>query len=138
MNLLFAILLKGFNFVLTLNGSLIRSTGGANQESGIRFNSDGTVDSKKNAVYAQLTAATNWIIPNSGGGGAYQVRFTNHSGTVFTTLAATEDTWIDLSADREWFMSSGINATMTVDFEIRRGTGAVLASANYPIEVVIS
>lgn len=138
MSLLVSILLHGSQFVLTLNGSLIRSTGGAPQLSGIRFNADGTVDSKKNAVYTQLTAATNWIIPNSGGGGAYQVRFTDHSGTVFTTLAAAEDTWIDLSSDREWFMSSVINATMTVTFEIRRGTGAVLASANYPIEVVIS
>lgn len=107
---------------------------------GMRINSDGTTDTIKQTdggalTYAQVQSATDWVIPNGMASGDYDVRITgltehaNHTGT----YAAVEDTWIDLSADRSYYVSSTTGAvdSTTVTIEIRDATGTTVVSSAF-------
>ena len=98
------------------------------------INSDGTIDKTEDITTSQIDNATDWIIPNSAGGGGYEVRYTGHSGDALTAEAASENTWIALSSDRTYGIQHSQNADKTATFtiEIRRGsTGGAIASASY-------
>lgn len=109
---------------------------------GIRINTDGTIDSRANGSYTQIDSTTDWIIPNGAANSDYEVRITNvvwTQGSAFTTEAATEDTWIDMSAAREWSVtdtnpsSPGIQ-DVTFDLEIRYGSsGSAMDSGSYTL-----
>jgi hypothetical protein len=97
---------------------------------GIRFNADGTVDQNIDQTYSSRSGSTDWIIPNGFASGDYDVRYTAHTGTAFTTAAAAEDTWIALSAAREWtLIRSGLGiSSCTATFQIRDPAGTTVAS----------
>ena len=99
---------------------------------GIRFNTDGTVEkgtSQNGAAISWVTAGS-WINPESAASGDYDVRFTNMVHNVgssdWTTEAAIDDAWIDLSAQRTWLSNRTLlgNINFTCDFEVRDGGGA--------------
>ncbi len=97
---------------------------------GVRFNTDGTVETGKSINGAAITwsAAGEWIEPNGEADNTYSVRYTNKVGTPdFTIKAAIEDTWIALvDGLRTWTMQSTIeeNRTFDCDFEVRKTAGA--------------
>lgn len=123
---------------LTLNGG----TGGTVSQSdavapydttvGIRFNTDGTVETgvSQNGAAITWSPAGNWITPTSAASGDYDVRFTNMVHNVgasdWTTEAAADDTWIALSAQRTWLSNRTLFGpfNFTCDFEVRDGGGA--------------
>ncbi len=105
---------------------------------GVRVNADGTVDGvtyinggAPNGI--QVSAATDWIIPNAIANGDYDVRMVSPTGAALTTLAATENTWIALSADRLWSVERGSVGTSTAGFglEIRDPLGVTVATGTY-------
>jgi len=108
---------------------------------GFRFNTDGTIDNRIGsiAVYTQVDALTDWIIPNLHATALYEVRYTGLTGDAFTTEAAAADTWIALSAAREWRIAiTAVEArSNSFTFEIRLGSGAVISSATYTVAVEI-
>ena len=103
----------------------------------IIFNTDGTVDKREGGAVSQIDTATDWIIPNSGADGIYEVRYTNLSGDAFTVSAAAADTWIALTAGRTrgyTNTSNGTTTSSTADFQIRLGGGGgSITSANYSL-----
>ncbi len=97
---------------------------------GVRFNTNGTVETGKriNGAAITWTAAGEWIDPNGEADNSYSVRYTNQVGTPdFTVKAAIEDTWISLvDGVRTWTMQSTVEETIsfTCDFEVRKTAGA--------------
>ncbi len=133
--------------VVTLTDSdvtTIDAVGPYNSNSGIRVNTDGTIDSAKRTdgaanTYAQINASTDWIIPNGAANSDYEVRITgltldgNHT---WASQAAAENTWVDLSVNREWIINgtvAGLDAT-TFTLEIRYNGGATLDTAAISLE----
>ena len=96
----------------------------------IRIGLDGIVEKRDFGGLAQIDSATDWVIPNETADGDHDVRYTNLTGDALTTFPAAEDTWIDLSADREYGMASG---TCTFDIEIRDPLGTTVASDSYTL-----
>ena len=101
--------------IITLSGEAITSAGSA----GLRVNTDGTIDSRKGSgpTYAQIDAATDWIIPNAASGGkTYHFRLDINE----TNMDAGSDlmnVWIELTGPLEWWhIFSGLtrNATLRV------------------------
>lgn len=108
--------------IVTLNGaSITYASGGGGSEVGIRFTESGIIQKKEGGVYTQIG---DWLTPNGIGGAAFDIRFTGLTGDAFTTEAAAEDAWVDLSTNREWLLyevGGGILFN-TVTFEIRTGS----------------
>ena len=127
---------------IALSGGSAATSGSAGLPAGFRVNTDGTIDKREDGTYTQLSASTDWIIPNAAANGVYQVRVTSVTSTGgtdsgFNTVeAATEDTWIALTANREWSCESiGTGGADSVgydfDIQIRYGSGPVLATGSY-------
>lgn len=111
---------------------------------GIRFNTDGTIETGKEKDNAGITwtGIGNWINPAAAASSDYDVRFTNFNGGGggdWTTEAAADDTWIDLGAQRIYTMNSTSGGTIsfTCDFEVRDGGGAppVTGSSSYTFSI---
>jgi hypothetical protein len=125
------------SFTVTLSGETVtdyHSPLPGTATAGIRFNTDGTVDKLVDGAYSQIDSGTDWIIPNVDADSTFDVRCTNITSGSWTSEAAAEDTWISLSANREWYVfTNGIPSTQacTCTFEIRKDGGAVLDSATY-------
>jgi hypothetical protein len=126
--------------VVTLSGGTFSTTTSSTAISGIRVNADGTVDKLTGASYSQVSASTDWIIPNSAAYYGYEVRVTNVSwasaATGFDAEAAAEDTWISMDSNREWKIidsTSGGAGTkdVTFDVEIKDSGGTTQASTSY-------
>lgn len=116
------------------NGGLVEQIDGASPYDttvGIRFNTDGTVEVGRelNGGGVSWSAAGDWLTPVSEITGNEEVRFTGLSITTgpgsFTTLAATEDTWIGITTTRTWLSNKTISGdrVFTCTFEVR-DTGA--------------
>ena len=94
---------------------------------GIRFNADGTIETGKSLNGAAITwsPAGNWINPAAAISGNEEVRFTNlivNSGSGdWTTEAAADDTWIDITSTRTWLRNRTTVGTndFDVDFQVR-------------------
>jgi len=98
---------------------------------GIRFNTDGTIETGKSLDGAAITwsPAGTWINPISAADGTYSVRFTNKVQDLgvgdWSAEAAADDTWIALSAQRVWTSNKTAagERKFTVDFEVRKTAG---------------
>lgn len=105
-----------------------------NQSATLRFKSDGTVEATTNAGTEQLSASTDWIIPNDAAPGSYQVRATVTSGA--TPDGGTVGSWQALTSTRSWTLfapgSTGSRGC-TLLIEVRDGSGSVIDSGSYPL-----
>lgn len=82
-------------------------------DAGWRFNSDGTVDRRRNGTYSQYNSSTEWIIPNSPSG-TYHIRFTLSSGDAADV--GTIGSWIDLSTSPQFYWNGAEDdGTMRVE-----------------------
>ncbi len=109
---------------------------------GIRFNTDGTVETgkSKNGDSLVWSSAGTWIEPTSSADSSHSVRYTNKGvGEDFTTKAAIEDTWIGLGSRRTWLMNSTSQEEIdfSCDFEVRKTAGAPPAtgSSSYTFDI---
>jgi hypothetical protein len=130
------------NGILTLSGDLT-IFGTDTQVTGVRFNSDGTVD-KRIATYTQISPTTDWIIPNGDAPDLFEVMTDNWvdvggSGGGFNQVAAAEGVWIALTSNREWNVLAAApdgssSSAMTFDAHIRWKDNATIVSGSYRIE----
>ena len=87
--------------LLTLSGAVLSYDSTSDTTSGIRFNTDGTVDKRENASYTQISAASDWIIPNSAAPSDYEVRVSGAPpGDAFTNSTGADGTWFTLDSAR--------------------------------------
>jgi hypothetical protein len=87
--------------------------------SGIRYNTNGSVDERIQSAYSGIG---NWIsATRTGAGSDYQIRATKTGGTNPSGSALA--TWLDLSSAQEWRLTSGTTSgsffTCTLTIEIR-------------------
>ena len=138
MSLFFAMLgLSGAK--VTLSGQTITDIQASptDAQAKVIFNTDGTVDQNDAGVVTQIDAGTDWIIPNAaaGDGTGYEVGFTGTPTDAFTTEAAVEDAWVDLSTNRTWGYDTSSDQTLesgNITFRIRRvGSDIILATGTY-------
>lgn len=123
---------------VNLDGHPINHTlGSGTATAGIRFNTDGTVDKLLGSTYTQIDSGTgDWLVSGTNDN-LWEVRYTNSVGNAFASSAAAEDTWIALSAAREWYCTDtdpnepAGTKDITCDFEIRYNGGDVLTTGEY-------
>ena len=119
--------------IVTLRGEVINSSGSA----GLRIRTTGIMESRTGAgpTYAQIDAATDWIIPNA----ASSAR-TFH---VFLVIVESDmhagsdlmNTWIELDQDREWWhVLSGLTRNSTLRISVDGGS-TILESGVYEFTV---
>jgi hypothetical protein len=128
----------GLPGTVNLDGHNINHTTGAGTATaGIRFNTDGTVDQLKGATYTQIDSGTgDWLVSGTNDN-LWEVRYTNRSGNLFDSSAAAENTWIAISAAREWYIQDTNpndptgTKNINCDFEIRYDGGEVLTTGTY-------
>lgn len=124
------------------SGGLVQQIDGASTYDstvGIRFNTDGTVQTGKSLDGAAVSwsAAGNWIDPTSEADTSYSVRCTNISITSgaddWSNPEAAEDAWVQLgSITRSWTNNETTVGThsFTCDFEVRKTAGAPPATGS--------
>jgi len=107
-------------------------------QSGVRFNTDGTVDINEQGIYSQIDSATDWIIPNGvDGKGDYEVRAVQNSGDALDGGSDALNTWLALSTAREWFGLGGspeFDANLTIDIRL---AGLTLGSGTYILQATL-
>lgn len=92
---------------------------------GVRVNTDGTVDKRRGGDYFQIDAATDYVIPNDASKTNVRFRCTNNGSALAGGSAAT-GSWLDITANREWFVQRstvGID-TLNIDIEISIDSGS--------------
>lgn len=96
---------------------------------------DGTIDRDEGGSVTQLSASTDWIIPNSEASGDFEVRFTLQSGDTPNTGNSSTGSWLALSSDRSIGYSQGVVGTSSgvILVEIRYLSGAAIDSGEYDI-----
>lgn len=110
---------------LTLSGQTVINTGAGVQTSGIRVNSDGTVDENNNGVFTQIDTSTDWVVPVGFAPDDYEVRVAAAPpGDAFTNSPGADGTWFALTSNREWNV---VEANPTV--------GSTLDTGNFTIEI---
>jgi len=108
----------------------------ASATAGIRFNSDGTLQTRANAAYTSVSGE--WLTP-SGDGSAYRVRATLSSGPAPSSGPALS-TWHALTVNIEWSkLRSGIgsDADTVLFIEIDKGDGVVIDSATITLQATV-
>lgn len=84
---------------------------------------------------------SDWIIPHTDAPGAYQVRWTGHTGDAMTSFTLAEDSWHALSSSDFTLnlqRSTVGNYSNSFTFEIRSGTGPVLFSNVYTMSATVT
>jgi hypothetical protein len=127
------------NYKVTLSGGVVYYVGIAYPISRLQVRADGTLyEQRNNGTPRQLNAALDWIKPNFYADSTFDVRITNvvwiSGSPAFNGQAAAPDTWIDLSADREWSVHDG---QVKFDIQIRKDGGPVLASQKFSINSIL-
>lgn len=119
---------------ISLSGVAVSSTGNGSQTATYTLESDGDV----------VTATTplgsadigDWISPKASAPSDYEVRATLNSGTLNAGSSAT-GSWLALTSNRSWGVTRtvvGVADTGDLTIEIRKGSGATLASANVTLD----
>ena len=122
------------------NGVTVSANDGVspyNSTVGIRFNTDGTVEtgSRINGAAIAWVNGGVWIDPLYVADSSFSVRFTNFDGSGggdWTSEAAADDVWVNLSGQLTWLFTSTILGTdsFSVDWEVRKTAGAPPATAS--------
>jgi hypothetical protein len=129
--------------VVTVSGQSVQEISSVSTTTaGIRVGTDGFITERRGGSYTSIDTSTDWIIPRSAASSDYECRITSVSFTVgsgWLVQAAANDTWVDLSAHREWSVqdsNSGPAGRKVVSFtlEIRLNGGSVLDSGSYTLE----
>lgn len=105
---------------VTISGEFLSHSvsNGNTAKSGIRFNSDGTVDKREGDTYTQVDSSTDWRIPNGSGTG-YYIKFSEIL-TPPTPDVGTLDTWLELTSNRELsYINSANDSEKSGSFNIQ-------------------
>lgn len=112
--------LSGEAFIVAFDGDVM---GPYDTRSGIRINTDGTIDKYTGTnnggyTYAQIDASTDWIIPNSAANSSYEVQLDVNSGTPNFSSDSTA-TWLAMSTNRQWIVQRTTVGTSTWNWTLR-------------------
>ena len=132
-----SILLAAFGAIggdrISLSGLTISAIGsGGAQTATYTLESDGDVMSA--TTDGGSVDAGDWIDPKANAPSDYEVQATLVSGTLST---GTTGSWLALSSNRSWTLQRvtvGAATQVTLTIEIRKGSGAVLASATVTLD----
>jgi hypothetical protein len=119
--------------IITLFGVAVSAIGsGGAQTATYTLESDGDVIIAT-TVDGSLDAG-DWISPKASAPSDYEVRATLNSGTL---TSGTTGSWLALSSNRSWTLTRvvvGVADQVDLTIEIRKGSGAVLASASVTLD----
>jgi len=131
-----SILLAAFGAIggdkIQLSGVAVLSTGNGSQTATYTLESDGDVVTA--TTDGGSVDAGDWIDPKAAAPSDYEVQATLNAGTL---TSGTTGSWLALSSNRSWTLTRATVGTATqvdLTIEIRRGSGAVLASANVTLD----
>jgi hypothetical protein len=131
-----SILLAAFGAIggdrISLSGVAVSSVGAGTQTATYTLESDGDVMSA--TTDGGSVDAGDWIDPKANAPSDYEVQATLVSGTLST---GTTGSWLALSSNRSWTLQRvtvGVATQVTLTIEIRKGSGAVLASATVTLD----
>jgi hypothetical protein len=120
------------NETITLSGVAISSTGGGSQTATYTLESDG--DIVRFTTPLGSGDIGDWISPKSAAPSNYEVRATLNSGSL---TSGTTDSWLALTSNRSWSLTRvvvGAADQVDLTIEIRKGSGAVLATATVTLD----
>lgn len=131
--------LSGEGFINAFDGDVL---GPWDTRSGIRINTDGTIDKYLGTVgsgytYTQIDASTDWIIPNSAASSIYQVKLDVTSGSPNFSSDST-GLWLAMTSNRQWIVQRTTTGSSTWSWtlRIRYSTGGEIDSGAYSGESV--
>jgi hypothetical protein len=112
---------------ISLSGQTITSSGAGTQTATYTLESDGDVITATKG--GGSVDAGDWIAPKTSAPSDYEVRATLDSGTLST---GTTGSWLALTSNRTWTVTRIAvgSETASITVEIRKGSGATLASAS--------
>ena len=117
---------------IALSGVAVSSVGSGSQTATYTLESDGDVVRATTPLGSSDIG--DWIDPKASAPSDYEVRATLNSGTL---TSRTTGSWLALTSNRSWTLTQAtVGAATQVDLtiEIRKGSGATLASATITLE----
>ena len=119
---------------ISLSGVAVSSVGSGSQTATYTLESDGDVVTA--TTPGGSVDAGDWIDPKASAPSDYEVRATLNSGTLNGGSSAT-GSWLALTSNRSWGVTQivvGVADTVDLTIEIRKGSGAALASATVTLD----
>ena len=117
---------------IALSGVAVSSVGSGSQTATYTLESDGDVVRATTPLGSSDIG--DWIDPKASAPSDYEVRATLNSGTL---TSGTTGSWLALTSNRSWTLTQAtVGAADQVDLtiEIRKGSGATLASATVTLD----
>ena len=117
---------------IALSGVAVSSVGSGSQTATYTLESDGDVVRATTPLGSSDIG--DWIDPKASAPSDYEVRATLNSGTL---TSGTTGSWLALTSNRSWTLTQAtVGAADPVDLtiEIRKGSGATLASATVTLD----
>ena len=117
---------------ISLSGVAVSSVGSGSQTATYTLESDGDVVRATTPLGSSDIG--DWITPKASAPSDYEVRATLNSGTL---TSGTTGSWLALTSNRSWTLTQAtVGAADPVDLtiEIRKGSGATLASATVTLD----
>ena len=117
---------------IALSNVSVSSIGAGSQTATYTLESDGDVVSDS-TIFGPVDEG-DWITPKANAPSDYEVQATLNAGTL---TSGTTGSWLALTSNRSWTLTQAtVGAATQVDLtiEIRKGSGATLASATITLE----
>ena len=117
---------------ISLSGVAVSSVGSGSQTATYTLESDGDVVTA--TTPGGSIDAGDWIDPKANAPSDYEVRATLNSGTL---TSGTTGSWLALTSNRSWTLTQvtvGVATQVDLTIEIRKGSGATLASATVTLD----
>lgn len=117
---------------ISLSGVAVSSVGSGTQTATYTLESDGDVVTA--TTPGGSIDAGDWIDPKANAPSDYEVRATLNSGTL---TSGTTGSWLALTSNRSWTLTRvtvGAANQVQLTIEIRKGSGAALASATVTLD----
>lgn len=117
---------------ISLSGVAVSSVGSGSQTATYTLESDGDVVTATTPLGSSDIG--DWIDPKANAPSDYEVRATLNSGTL---TSGTTGSWLALTSNRTWTLGRvtvGVADQVELTIEIRKGSGATLASATVTLD----
>jgi len=118
---------------IALSGVSVSSVGAGTQTATYTLESDGDVVTA--TTDGGSVDAGDWISPKASAPSDYEVKATLNAGTL---TSGTTGSWLALTSNRSWsvtqIVNSGSSNAADLTIEIRKGSGATLATASVTLE----
>lgn len=117
---------------ISLSGVAVSSVGSGSQTATYTLESDGDVVTATTPLGSSDIG--DWIDPKANAPSDYEVQATLNAGTL---TSGTTGSWLALTSNRSWTLTQvtvGVAIQVDLTIEIRKGSGATLASATVTLD----